>query len=119
MQRTVLIVDDHAPFRRLARRVLESGGFSVVGEAADGASVLPAVAALRPEVVLLDVVLPDANGFEVADRVCAEPSPPRVILTSSRERVDFGNRLERPGAHLFLPKSELSSAALESLLAGP
>lgn len=118
MQRTVLIVDDHAPFRRLARRVLETGGFDVVGEAADGASAVPAVAELRPSVVLLDVVLPDMDGFAVAELLDREPSPPLVILTSSRERVDFGTRLEAPSNHRFLPKSEFSSAAVEALLEG-
>jgi CheY-like chemotaxis protein len=116
MKRTVLIVDDHAPFRRLARRVLETGGFNVVGEAVDGASAVPAVAALRPEVVLVDVVLPDIDGFEVAELLRREPAPPLVILTSSRERADLGARLEAPTAHRFLPKSEFSSAALEALL---
>jgi DNA-binding NarL/FixJ family response regulator len=116
MKRRVLIVDDHPAFRRLARRVLETGGFSVVGESAEGASVLSAVAKLRPDVVLLDVVLPDADGFAIADRLRSEPSPPRVVLVSSRERADFGARLERPGAHPFLAKSEFSSAALEDLL---
>jgi two-component system nitrate/nitrite response regulator NarL len=116
MKRTVLIVDDHAGFRRLARRVLEAGGFSVVGEAADGAEALPAVAALQPEVVLLDVVLPDTNGFAVAARLRSERSPPQVILISSRERTDFGARLDPQNGHRFLPKSEFSSAAVEALL---
>jgi two-component system nitrate/nitrite response regulator NarL len=119
MKRTVLIVDDHPGFRRLARRVLEAGGFSVVGEAADGAEALPAVAALRPEVVLLDVVLPDTNGFAVADRLRAEPSPPHVILISSRERTDFGARLDAQSGRRFLPKGEFSSAAVEALLEAP
>lgn|SRR5262245_60505927 len=116
MPRTVLIVDDHAPFRRLARRALEEGGFVIVGEAADGASVLPAVAALQPEVVILDVLLPDTDGFMVADLLRTEPFSPRVVLTSSRERAEFGARLERPDAHPFLAKSEFSSAALRALL---
>src|SRR5262249_13778798 len=64
--RTVLIVDDHAHFRRLARRVLEAGGFSVVGEAADGASALAAASELRPQLVVLDVMLPDLDGIAVA-----------------------------------------------------
>ena len=115
MKRTVLIVDDHAGFRRLARRVLEAGGFCVVGEAADGAGALPAVEALRPEIVLLDVVLPDVDGFTVADRLRRKRSPPEVVLISSRERTDFGTRLNGPNRHRFLPKGEFSSAALESL----
>ena len=68
MSRTVLIVDDHPSFRASARAMLESEGFDVVGEAADGASALEAVDALAPDVVLLDVQLPDMTGFDV----CAE-----------------------------------------------
>jgi DNA-binding NarL/FixJ family response regulator len=116
MSRTVLIVDDHAGFRRLARRVLEDGGFRVVGEASAGCEAVPAVAALQPEVVLLDVVLPDSDGFAIAERLCSGPSPPRVILISSRERIDFGARLDSAGAPGFLSKSEFSSAAVAALL---
>jgi two-component system nitrate/nitrite response regulator NarL len=113
---TVLIVDDHAGFRRLARRVLERGGFRVVGEASDGDEAVPAVAALRPEVVLLDVVLPDTDGFTVAERLSRGPSPPHVILISSRERTDFGTRLDADAAPAFLTKSEFSSDAVAALL---
>jgi two-component system nitrate/nitrite response regulator NarL len=113
---TVLIVDDHAGFRRLARRVLERGGFRVVGEASVGDEAVPAVAALRPEVVLLDVVLPDTDGFTVAERLVRGPSPPRVILISSRERTDFGTRLDAASAPDFLTKSEFSSEAVAALL---
>ena len=116
MKRTVLIVDDHDGFRRLARKVLEQGGFNVVGEAADGAGVLPAVAALKPDVVLLDVVLPDSDGFAIAERLRSEGTPPIVVLTSSRDRADLGARVESPAAPRFLPKSDFSSAALEALL---
>ena len=64
---TILIVDDHPSFRASARVVLESDGFSVVGEAADGASALEECCRLRPQVVLLDVQLPDIDGFDVCD----------------------------------------------------
>jgi two-component system nitrate/nitrite response regulator NarL len=116
MSPTVLIVDDHAGFRRLARRVLEAGGFRVIGEAADGGEAVAAVAALRPEVVLLDVVLPDSDGFSVAKHLACGPSPPGVILISSRERLDFGARLDAAAALAFLTKSEFSSAAVAALL---
>jgi two-component system nitrate/nitrite response regulator NarL len=113
---TVLIVDDHAGFRRLARRVLERGGFRVVGEASGGYEAVPAVTSLRPQVVLLDVVLPDTDGFTVAERLARGPSPPRVILISSRERIDFGTRLDAATAPPFLSKSEFSSEAVAALL---
>jgi DNA-binding NarL/FixJ family response regulator len=119
MKRSVLIVDDHASFRRLARKVLETGGFDVIGETADGASTLRAVASLRPEVVLLDIVLPDTDGFAVAEALAGMPSPPVVVMTSSRSRDDVSPRLDPGSAQRFLPKDEFSWAALEALLSTP
>jgi CheY-like chemotaxis protein len=117
--RTVLIVDDHAPFRRLARRLLEAGGFTVVGEAADGASALAAATALRPEVVLLDVLLPDLDGFAVARRLAAQDEPPLVVLTSSRDSVELGTRLAHAPAAVFLQKDELSAARFAAVAGVP
>src|SRR5580765_7635323 len=102
MPQTVLIVDDHAGFRGFARRLLEAGGYTVVGEAEDGASAIAAVEELRPELVLLDVVLPDTDGFAVAERLAENDEPPVVVLTSSREAADFGRRLERSRARGFV-----------------
>jgi len=113
---TVLIVDDHATFRRSARRLLEADGFVVIGEAADGASALSEVRALRPQLVLLDVLLPDIDGFAIAELLAREPCRPLVILTSSREAADLATRLERTPATGFLPKGELSGAALAALI---
>ena len=76
---TVLIVDDHPAFRSLARALLESEGFAVVGEAEDGEAAIAAVAALRPAVVLLDVQLPGLDGFEVAERLAAQADAPAVV----------------------------------------
>ncbi len=113
---TILIVDDHAGFRALARRLLDDAGFDVVGEAEDGASALEAVARLRPEVVLLDVQLPDMNGFEVSKRLCANGSSPKVVLTSSRDASDFGDLVGACGSRGFIPKAELSGGRLAALL---
>jgi CheY-like chemotaxis protein len=112
----VLIVDDHVRFRATARRWLVSGGFDVVGEAADGAEALGAAARLRPDVILLDVQLPDIDGFEIAARVRSNGHCPTVILTSSRDAAEFGGLVERSGARGFIPKAELSSARLTALL---
>ncbi len=111
-----MIVDDHASFRRSARRLLEADGFAVVGEAADGASALSQVRALRPQLVLLDVLLPDIDGFTVAEALAREPSQPLVILTSSREAADLATRLERTPATGFLHKGDLSGSALAALI---
>ena len=114
---SVLIVDDHATFRRVARSVLEAEGFVVVGEAADGESALEAVAELAPTLVLLDVQLPGIDGFEVASRLTAEPGGPAVVLVSSRDAAEYGSLVDECGARGFLPKDELSGANLAALLA--
>jgi len=112
----VLIVDDHASFRALARRLLVADGFDVVGEAVDGAAAISAVDALRPDVVLLDVQLPDVDGFRVAEQLAGQVPPPLVVLVSSRARGDYGPRLDASPAAGFLAKAELSGAALAPLL---
>jgi CheY-like chemotaxis protein len=114
----VLVVDDHASFRRLARRLLEADGFAVVDEADDGASALAAVRALRPDVVLLDVLLPDTTGFELAELLSTEPAKPIVVLTSSRSASDFGSSLARSSARGFIPKRDLTATAFAALVDG-
>lgn len=111
---TVLIVDDHAPFRAAARRLLESDGFVVVGEAADGASGITLAREVGPDLVLLDVVLPDLSGFEVAEKLSAGPA--KIILVSSRGRADFGPRLQRSPAVGFVSKDQLSGERIRALL---
>jgi DNA-binding NarL/FixJ family response regulator len=114
---SVLIVDDHPSFRASARALLQAEGFEVVGEAADGAEALRAVEELHPDVVLLDVQLPDIDGFDVAARLTrANSQAPAVVLTSSRDGSDFGPLVEYSGARGFVPKAELSAEALAGLL---
>jgi len=112
----VVIVDDHPSFRASARTLLELEGFEVVGEAADGRSGLKIARELEPELVLLDVALPDTNGFEVAARLAGGPS--KVVLTSSREQRDLGSRVQSSGALGFIPKDQLSGYALAELMRG-
>ena len=114
MATSVLIVDDHPSFRASARMLLECEGYVVVGEAADGRAALEAVRELRPDLVLLDVQLPDIDGPEVAARLAeANGASPAIILTSSRDLEDIG---VLSGVRGFIPKSELSGATLEALL---
>ena len=115
---TVLIVDDHEGFRGAARRLLEAQGFVVLGEAGDGAGGLQAASDLQPDVVLLDVMLPDGDGLVVADQMSALPEPPMVVLTSSRRRRDFGPRLDRCSARGFVHKGDLSGEVLAGLTGG-
>ena len=110
--KTVLIVDDYRPFLDSARGLLESGDFEVVGEAEDGNSALRLAQELRPDVVLLDVHMPDLDGFEVARRLAKLDSPPTVVLTSSRD--DYGALVPSSAAHAFIRKDALSSEALAS-----
>ena len=116
MARTVLIVDDHPSFRTSARRMLETDGYQVLGEAADGASAIDAVRQLHPDVVLLDIRLPDLDGFQVAERLAANGAAPTIVLTSSRDRSDFGYEIDASPAHGFIPKSELSAEAITCLI---
>lgn len=112
----LLVVDDHAAFRAWATELFECSAFGVVGAAHDGASAIEAVRSLRPEVVLLDIQLSDIHGFEVARRLATEPDPPAVVLTSARDRSDYGSKLSNAAARGFISKLDLSVASLSALL---
>jgi DNA-binding NarL/FixJ family response regulator len=116
MRPSVLIVDDHAAFRSAARELLEAEGFDVLGEAADGASALAAAGELKPDVVLLDVQLPDLNGFDVADRLAAGRPAPAVVFVSSRSVSSFRWRLAANPAWAFIAKGDLSGETLAAAL---
>jgi DNA-binding NarL/FixJ family response regulator len=113
---TVVIVDDHAGFRRAARAVLESDGFVILGEAWDARSGYDLVASVRPDVALLDIGLPDEDGFELTDRLLERADPPIVVLISGRDRPIFQDRLDRSGARGFIAKRELTGATLGALV---
>jgi DNA-binding NarL/FixJ family response regulator len=115
----VLIVDDHASFRSIARQVLTADGFLIVGEAANGAEAVRACGELRLDVVLLDVQLPDIDGFAVAAVLTSRNDPPAVVLVSSRSRTDYGSRVEDCGARGYIAKAELSGDAVRRLLPLP
>jgi DNA-binding NarL/FixJ family response regulator len=116
MGKTVLIVDDHPSFRASARRMLEADGYEVVGEAPDGTSAIAAARELQPDVVLLDVRLPDLDGFQVAEQMAANGAAPAIVLTSSRDRSDFDYEIDAGPAQGFIPKSELSAEAITLLV---
>lgn len=114
---TVLIVDDHAAFRSLARELLQADGYEVIGEASDGRAGLAAVHTLRPDVVLLDVRLPDMDGFQVAGMLAACGCTAAVVVTSSSDDPLYPERATRNGARGFVAKHDVSGATLDRLLA--
>jgi DNA-binding NarL/FixJ family response regulator len=116
MARTILLVDDHAGFRRSARALLDAEGFHVVGEADSGADALAKVAELRPELVLLDIQLPDRDGFEVAEQIASTAGRPGIILISSRAAREYGGRVEQALALGFIDKSRLSGATIREIV---
>ena len=113
----ILIVDDNARFRERARRRLEADGYNVVAEAEDGASALEAARRHCPEVVLLDIGLTDMSGLDVAERLTCEPEAPAVVLTSTHDAADFGERVSSCGARGFVPKAALSGETIAAVLA--
>ena len=119
MVKTVLVVDDHPGFRALVRMLLEDGGYAVVAEAGDGASALAAARAVRPDAVLLDVHLPDMDGFAVAAALTNEQPAPRVVLTSTDADEAVGSLVRRSGAVRFVPKDALAGDALGTLWQAP
>ena len=116
MPRTILIVDDHRMFRRAVRAVLEGDGYEVVGEEPDGRAGLRAALALRPDVVLLDVRLPDMDGFAVALHLAQDEPGPAVIVTSSSDDPLYPARAARSGARGFVAKHDVCGAALDRVL---
>jgi DNA-binding NarL/FixJ family response regulator len=113
--RRLLIVDDHAGFRSVARALFEAEGYDVVGEAEDGKSALSAVRRLDPDVVLLDVALPDVDGFAVCDALLQNNDGPAIVMTSSRDVSSYRRQLEHSRAKGFIGKSDLSGRALTEL----
>lgn len=112
---TILIVDDDPRFRTQAGELLEADGFVVVGEAVDGATGLAAAQALRPDFALIDIGLPDVEGFDVARDLATVGPPPLVILTSSRDARAYGRRLTEVECLGFIPKERISGAAIRAL----
>jgi DNA-binding NarL/FixJ family response regulator len=113
---TILVVDDHAGFRAAAAALVTAGGFQVVGEAANGVDAIAAARALAPDVVLLDVRLPDHDGFAVSRQIRRHAPATRVVLCSARAAVDYGTRAAECGAIAFFTKGELNVPALVALL---
>lgn len=119
MRRTVLVVDDNHGFREAVRQLLARGGFVVVAEAENGREGVRQAVAHRPEIAIVDVQLPDIDGFEVAEEIVGLGLDLQVILTSSLDGADLGSLVTNSPAAGFVPKAELSAAAIEALLSPP
>ena len=119
MSPTVLIIDDHAAFRVGVRALLAADGYRVIGEAADGRTGLEAAAALQPEIVLLDVRLPDMDGFQVAGALAARGDSAAVVITSSSDDPLYPARAIGSGARGFVAKHDVSGLTLDRLLSVP
>jgi len=115
----VLVVDDHVSFRSMAIRLLTGSGFSVIGETGSGAGAVRATEELRPDLVLLDIQLPDIDGFVVAEALAGLQVRPDVVLMSSRSSTDYGSKVSDAPVAGFIPKADLSGGAVRRLLSGP
>lgn len=113
----VLIADDHPAFRHFAARLLNDCGFEVIGQVGTGAEAVHRAISSCPDVVLLDVMLPDIDGFEAAHQLAAAVHPPRIVLISSRQRSDYGHRVDTSRASGFISKDELTVDRLKEILA--
>ena len=118
MPMSVLLIDDDPGFRRLARRTLAGTRLSVIGEADTVASGASAARELKPDIVLLDVGLPDGDGITLAGELTALPWGPRVVLTSVDPDAASPDEVERSGAEGFVPKHDLPGRGLRLLLNG-
>ncbi|MBA2381869.1 MAG: response regulator transcription factor [Chloroflexi bacterium] len=116
MRTTVLMVDDHAGFRIRARVFLEAEGYQVVGEASSGSDAIVAAERLRPDLAIIDIGLPDLDGFAVASRLRAAGLARWIVLVSGRDREDYGARLDTSDADAFIPKADLSAQRLAGVL---
>jgi DNA-binding NarL/FixJ family response regulator len=116
MAETVLVVDDHGGFRASVRELLEAEGFEVIGEATDAASGIEAARSLRPDIVLLDIQLPDFDGILASKRIADLNGRSAIVLTSSCDVADIAGALAESPARGFIPKPELSGAAIRELL---
>ena len=113
---TILVVDDHDEFRATAAALLHAGGFDVIGQADTGAGALAATRTLAPDVVLLDIRLPDLDGFAVSRLIRIHAPTTRVVLCSARDALDYGSRTHECGATGFITKADLSVPVLTALL---
>jgi DNA-binding NarL/FixJ family response regulator len=115
MPRRILIVDDHPSFRSTARMLFESEGYEVVGEAADGAEAIGLAQALQPDIVLLDVAMPQVNGLEALPRIKAERPETKIIMVTVHDEDAYRRAAAERGADAFLLKKTLTTTLLPTI----
>jgi len=113
------IVDDNSDVLRAARLLLESQGITVVGVAATAKEALAVAREMRPDVMLVDIVIGEENGFDLARELAraSAGAGPCSILISTRDQADYMDLIAASPAIGFLPKSDLSATAIHRLLA--
>ncbi|HTQ69084.1 MAG TPA: response regulator [Solirubrobacteraceae bacterium] len=116
MAPSILVVDDDPVFRVLAASVLADSGLTVVGEADSVSAALSAAVRLKPTAVLVDVGLPDGDGFALARQLTTLPWQPLVVLTSVDGDAGSADEVQRSGARAFIPKADLPNSPLARLL---
>jgi DNA-binding NarL/FixJ family response regulator len=109
----LLLVDDSAEFLRVAAGFLATDPrIEIVGQVRSGVDALKCVARLAPDVVLIDVVMPEMDGFETTRRIKSRPDAPRVIILTLHDNVEYCNRAHASGADGYVSKSELGDRLL-------
>ncbi len=117
MRRRILVIDDNTAFRGAVGQLLAADGFTVVAGAATGERGVQLAREHKPDLVIVDVQLPDTDGFDVAEQLAGLDPALEVILTSSLDSSDLGALVTESPARGFVPKAELSAPAIEALLA--
>ena len=111
-----VIVDDNPAFVHAAAHFLGHQGIDIVGVAFTIGEALSCVRRLRPDVTIADIHLGDESGFELAERLCSEPTSPAVILTSTHSELEFADMIAASQALGFVPKVDLSADSVRRLL---
>ncbi|HVM68937.1 MAG TPA: response regulator transcription factor [Gaiellaceae bacterium] len=113
----VLIADDHRLFAEALQAILDAEeALEVVGIADDGAQAVERARELRPDVVLLDISMPVLDGFAAAERICALPDPPAILMLTGSSSTQDVDRARRAGARGYVTKDEIAATLLDSIL---
>ena len=116
MARSVLLVDDDPTFRVLAAEALRGWGHDPVWEASTAAAALAEASRRAPDTALVDICLPDGDGYTLASALAALDRPPRIVLISGDSDAGNDTRAQHVGAVAFVAKPELFDGRLRTLI---